>query len=1089
MRKKSISKIITFLCFTLLFSTALNAQVTRSSLNGNLTNGSKAKIKAVHEPSGTIYEVIADNDGAFQLNNLRTGGPYTIYANDQVFESEINLALGQTYTVQNTTVETKNDALSEVVVKTAKNNTYNKGRTGAETTLTSEQLKTLPNVTGGIADFVRITPQARVEDDNIISIAGQNNRYNAVYVDGGVDNDVFGLSANGLDGGQSGGNPFALDELDQISVSPAPFDVKQSGFAGGAINATTKGGSNQFHGSAYYLLRNERFAGKTTEYVEANRKSLSEFTATRFGGSLGGPIIKDKLFFFATFEREDIETPAPFIESTYVGASAGTNLLDQLKTRLGTLGIDPGTYGSINETLKKDIFAGRLDWTINSKHDLSLKYKYISFDNFNAANSSTTTLNYSSYSIQQPSKKHSFSLDWNGRWTNNLTSQLLLTYKTVNDDRDPNANHPTIKLDDGTGFINIGAEEYSTANLLEQNILGAIANIEYKLGKHQFLFGSQYDAYDVTNIFIRNNYGAYRWNDTAGGLTGLQKFLAGQNANQFTRSYSTIAGDTTGDNNTGGAAKFNSSQLGIYLQDQWKATKDLTLTLGLRVDVPFFEATRENAAFNNAIPLFEAAGYDLQGAKTGQALSSSLHFSPRFGFNYRMNNNSEFKTQIRGGVGVFTSRIPLVWIGGSYNNTGNSLAEVTVTNNTTGIAFPFNNDISSNNGLNAANSRPQIDIFAKDFKLPQRLKFSLGLDQKLPYDFNFNLDFQYDDVLNDVYYQNVNQKIVGYYKGADNRPRWSGVSTAPISNLFNDVLLGTNTDEGYAYTISMGINKTFFKKLYFSLGYTYNDAYAINNGTSSQNNSQWNSLPTVSGKNQGELARADYSMGSRVTSLVSYSFDWFKKDASFNTRTKVAIFYEGLQGAPYSYVYNDGNGILLNDDNVSRRRAALFYVPKNISEINLVTATFAGVTYTPAQQWNLLNTYIENDPYLRSRRGEYAERNANRLPWSNVIDLRLQQELDLKVGSKKHTLGLSFDIFNFTNFLNKDWGRRYTDAGLFRGYQLVNVTAVTPNPDGTFSASYTVNPASLNKQTIEAYDNTGIQSSVWQMQVGLKYSF
>ncbi|CAI9429060.1 Outer membrane receptor for ferrienterochelin and colicins [Candidatus Ornithobacterium hominis] len=1062
-------------------STSAFSQVTTSDFSGDVIDATHmpivgAEVKIFHEPTNTVYTAVTNESGSFRINGARSGGPYTITieqgGNVSFTKSNIFTELGETYNFF-AQLESSGINLTEIsIVGTRKENNI-----GSQKTITSEQIRTLPNVNGGIADFVRVAPQVKVYDDNRITIAGQNNRYNAVYLDGAVDNDVFGLSSTGLDGGQVGGNPFTFDELDQISVSVAPMDVRQSGFAGGAINATTKSGKNEMTGSLYWFIRNEKLAGKTASYNDLNRSKLPEFNANRYGASLGGALVENKLFYYFTYEKEKIETPNPYDFSSYRGNSKVADIERLLQVLENKYNYNPGSYGNNTSTMDKDVFVGKLDYNFMQNQSLSFKYKLSNFNSFQAARSGGS-LNFIDRTVLFPSKKNQFSLDYNGKWSGNLDAKIALTYKTVKDDRNPNSLFPTVGIQDGNGWINLGADRFSTANKLEQDVLTAIFNLNYKLGNHNLLFGVNYDFYKAMNIFVRDNYGNYIWQNDK-NKTGLEKFLAGENASEFSRTFSLLDGGAYGDNQTESAAKFNSSLISAYLQDEWNVDKDFNLTAGVRIDVPTYDNTRENKTFNDEISLFEKAGYDLEGAKTGQKFNAKVHISPRLGFKWTLNRGTDYLTRITGGVGVFTSRMPLVWVGGVYNNTGNTLGQVRERN------IAFSPKLDDNHGLQVGSSRPEINLFSKNIKLPQRLKYTLGLDQNLPQGYRLKANAQYDYVLNDVYYENINIKKAGILQN-DGRTTWQ--SEPAISSKFSNVLLGKNINKGYGYTLTVGLDKTFFNKLYLDLNYSYNDTYSINNGASFQNLSQWRYQNTVNGKNVPELYRSDYSAGSRVTALASYSFNWLDIGSKFNTKTKIALFYEGASGQPISYIYNEGSNLILND--ISGTSASLIYVPKSIEDINLVDIVdkkTGNVKTTVQQQWDALNAFIENDDYLRTRRGKFAERNASRLPWTNIIDLKVQQEFNVMVAGKKHGLGVSFDIFNFTNLLNKDWGRRY-----FYNYgtrNIINVNDVKEVSPGVRKAEYTVDPSQLTKERLEAYDNSGISSSLWQMQFGIRYSF
>lgn len=1106
------------LLIVVILSTSTFAQVTRSGISGNITDSSgkpvaNALVLATHEPTGSNYTAATDSEGNFQINNMRVGGPYTMRINDEILEQGIMLSLGQTYSFYGELTDKKTTQLADVTVQGVKNSTFNKNRTGAENTVNREQLESLPNISGSIADFVRISPQVDVSDgaDGFsISIAGQNNRYNAVYIDGGVNNDVFGLSGSGMDGGQTGGNPFAYEELDQLTVSVAPFDVKQSGFAGGAINAVTRSGTNNLQGSAYYFFRRNSLSGKQANYVEAERKELSDFSINKFGFSLAGPLVKNKLFFFATYEKEDNTIPNPFSFAEYRG-QAGLSAADLAALKSGVLstyGYDIGNYDDSKSTLEADKFITRLDWNINDRNKLSLKYKYLLFQNLESRVSTPTAINFDNGSEYFESKKHEIALEWNssfGKYSNNL----LINGKIVRDDRDFLGDpFPTVGVATSTGnSITFGNEPFSTANNLSQDVITFLDYVEADFGKHKVTLGGQFDYYNMYNLFIGQNFGQYFFGNQINASTsaifqtGLQRFLTyldttsgnespmynGNNINlggtnynftdSYTRSYSLLE-NNIGDDATGSAAEFKSYAISAFLQDEWNISTKFKLTAGVRFDIPMFENSRENPDFNSiTLPRLIAAGKDLNGANIGNMIKSSVHISPRVGFNWKVDPQAEYKTQIRGGTGIFTSRMPMVWLGGAYNNTGTSLGQVTLNNlpnfNNASSANYFVDDPAAQYTNAGLKYTGQIDIFDPEIKLPQRWRNNLGWDQELPLGLVLTTDVLYDKVINDVYYQNVNlTNPIGRLTGTgDTRTIWN--STSLIDNNYTAIYYGSNTSEGYSYNIATSLSKK-FKNGFVSLSYSYGDSYGIFEGTSSQNSSQWRGIQTVNGANDpGNAARTSFSVGSRINSLVSYSF----KYAGDKLKTTVALVYEGQQGTPYSFIY----GGTLHNDGANK---PLIYVPKDASDIVLSNGYLG---FSSAYQWNLLNNFIENDPYLRAHRGQYVERNSHRTPWTHIVDVRLLQDFALKLGNKEHNFQLSCDIVNFTNLLNKDWGRRYTAS--FAGYNLLQVVSVNNNGNGTYTPVLGVNPDALNERSIRPLDNFGTDSSIWQIQLGIRYFF
>ncbi len=1107
--------------FSLLFIAMMSlfafAQETRSSIEGVvLETGNKsianAEVVATHEPTGTVYKTVTNSNGNFVIKNMNVGGPYTILVKQdgkEIYkEEQVDLKLGESYNVY-AFVDSKSkesQTLTDVVVS---GKVGAKNKTGADTKINSSMLRSLPNVSGSLSDFVRITPQVRTTDRQI-AIAGQNNRYNALYVDGGVSNDVFGLSPSGTDGGQTGANPFALEELDQITVSLAPYDVKQSGFAGGSINAVTKQGSNKEFGSAYYFFRNNSLSGKTAAYLEDDRQELADFTASKWGLSLGGKIIPNKLFYFITFEREDIVTPKPFVFSQFLDQANITQdqLLQLRASMLSKYNYDIGSYDQSQDQVIAQKFIARLDWNINDKHKLTFKYK-INLNDYQTDNTSTaSTINFSNGSQTIKNNTQNYAMEWNWKINEKMSNSLQVTAKSVVDDRDFTGDpFPKVSLTTlGGRSIAFGPEVFSTANYLEQNQYSIYDNFEWNIDKHNITIGTQHDFFKFKNLFIGNNFGAYTFNNvTISSITygGFDRFLnyylnpngldltlapynnaAYQNYNLYSRSYSSKNPFGIGDDLVDDAAAVAGYyQMAFYAQDQWKPNRNLTLTAGLRIDIPFYEQTNQNPDFDNiALPKLQAQWTNLDIPKTGTFIDPQIHLSPRVGFNYIFNPDAVLKSQLRGGIGVFTSRAPMVWAGGAYNNTGANLIAVTENQVGTGLfeANPYNQFVGPGQKYGG-----EVNLFSKDFKLPQRLKFSLGYDQKLPAGFNLTIDGSYDKYINDIRYRNINLRPTpdGYLTGSgDNRPRYNRATL--IDPRYTAIYFAENTHEGYAYTIATTLSKKFDFGLMASFSYMYNDAYNTFEGTSSQNSSQWRNTVTVNGKNTDfPEARSEFAIGSRLVGMLSYELKLLDE----HLKTTVSLFYEGINGNPFSYVYNTPNGVqLLNDDSSDN---ALIYIPKDINDINLQDGY---QNLSKEYQWDILNKYIESDPYLSKHRGEYAERNSNRTPWSHVIDMRILQDFSIEFGGKKHNLQASFDIFNVTNLLNKDWGLRFNNQNSATGFfskGLIDVVSVLDNGNGTYTPVLGVNPTNLSRRTIEQYNNSGVSSSVWQIQLGIRYFF
>ena len=1055
--------------------------VTTSSINGKVTDAagtplSGANIVALHNPSGTKYGAITDFDGYFRIVNMRVGGPYTITITyvgyEEIVKNDIYLQLGDSEEIDVIMKESASE-LEEVVITATRGGVFDSGNTGAETNVSTREINALPSVSRGIGDFVRKTPQALVAESGAISLAGQNNRYNSIYLDGTVNNDVFGLAASGTNGGQTGVNPLSIDAIESFQINLSPFDVRQSGFSGGAINAITRSGTNTTQGSAYYYFRNQDLAGKTPGAIELgdgeSREKLEDFTAKLYGARLGGALVKDKLFYFINYERQDEETPQPFNAGEYDGDSSVAELNALRQGLIDTYGYDPGDFANNTSSLTSDKLTARIDWNINAENSITAKHNYVKAEQVSPNSSSSRAINFFNRGVFFPSTTNSSTLEWNTTNGGNLANNLIIGYTTVTDDRDPlGSPFPAVTVRDGSGTIRFGSEPFSTANLLEQDVFTVTNNFSIFSGVHNITLGGNFEYTDVKNVFFGQNFGDYTFDSLADFNTYLDGIPGNEVASDdFFYNYSLIGGN--GDDSEG-AAEFNYSQLGFYVQDEIDFTDDLKITLGLRVDVPFFEDGTVNEDFNTrTIPLLESFGKDLQGAEVGKPIESSLHLSPRVGFNWDVNGQKQ--TQIRGGLGIFTSRIPLVWPGGTYSNNG--VTQGFAANFLLPEDQFFNPDVTDQTFIAAPGSGAvggNVDLFAPDFKLPQTMKYNIAIDQKLPFwGLVASADFLYNDVITNVFYENLNiRPAVGTLNGADNRPFYN--DSNPIDDTYGRIILGSNTGLGFSYNATFTLTKPFSNGFSGQIAYTYGEGEYVFEGTSSQNSSQWRNLITVNGKNANPRAtNSQFATGHRVSANSLYEIDW-----NDNFKTTFGLFYNGQEGSPYSFIYNEGRD-LLNDDS---RDNTLIYVPLNQSEITLVPLEKDGVVISPEEQWQALNAFIEGNDYLSSRRGKYAEVNGDRGPWSHIIDLKFLQDIALNIGNNEHAFQVSLDIFNFTNLLNKDWGVR---EFIPREVGLLTTESGGPDPEFTFD------PAFLDG--IEEVDDSGIQSSRWQMQVGVRYFF
>jgi hypothetical protein len=1074
--KKMYFAIVAFLFTAVVFSQG----VTTSAIGGQVTDETGeplpgASVVAIHTPSGSTYGAATDFDGYYRISNMRTGGPYQItisYIGYEDFKNaNVFLNLGDAQRISAQLGEALN-ALDEIVVVAQSSGVFDAGKTGAETNVSQRQVTTLPTISRDISDFARLTPQAKVSGDNVISIAGQNNRYNAIYIDGAVNNDVFGLAGSGTNGGQTGVSPISLDAIESFQINVAPFDVRQSGFAGASINAITKSGTNTTEGSVYGFYRNQDMVGKTPVGIAGDneRTKLSDFSAQTYGIRVGGPIVKDKLFYFINYERQDNETPQPFDIGTYRGAATAADLQQLSDFLINTYDYNPGGYENNTSSLVSDKLIAKIDWNINENHKLSLKHSYVKAVQFNAPGSNQGSINFLNGAIDFSSTTNSTALELNSKIGDNMANNLVVGYTTVNDDRNITGSpFPAVEISDGAtnDRINFGSEAFSTANLLEQSVLTITDNFEIYSGIHTITIGTNNEFSSAKNVFFGRNFGYYRFRS-------LNDFLTGQSANRFRHGYSLLGG--LGDDSQG-AAEFDIFQFGLYVQDVINVTDNFKFTMGARIDIPYWSDGLENEDFNTrTIGILEANGKDLRGARVGQGINANVHFSPRIGFNWDVNGDRS--TQLRGGLGVFTSRMPLVWPGGAYNNNGLTAGLLDLSRTAVPAFNPNVNQQFSNPAPGTGGKGGNIDLFEEDFKLPQLLKLNIAVDQKLPGGFVLSTDFIWNDNITAIAYENLNLAGPQFTTtGAGSRSNYRNLR---LDNTYNEIFLATNTGEGSSYNVSGTLSKDISTNkldIRTQATYSYGDSDVLVDATSSQNSSQWQNLETVNGSNRPVLSRSDFSPGHRIIANSTLELKW-----TDNLRTRIGLFYEGAVGEPFSYVVG-GSG-LINDTGAFS--SALAYVPRNEAEAQLDFFRNRGViipnTPTPAQQWAALDAFIESDDYLRDKRGQFAERNASRTNWIHIVDLKFAQEFRFTTGKTLHRIEFTSDIFNFTNLINKEWGVR-TFAN-FNQVQLLNFTGF--KPDGS-TPNFTYNARA--PETTNIIDDSGLNSSRWQMQLGLRYSF
>jgi hypothetical protein len=1060
-----MKKLLIIFCSIFLVASAFGQGSTTSSTNGQITDTEGnpligANVIAINQSTGAFYGNSSDVNGYYRISNMKVGGPYTITVSYTGFiesvKENIYLKLGQPfkYNVQMSDGVT----LGEVVVTAA--NKFPGQSNGASTSISDEDIDLLPTLNRDLNDFTRLTPQAKETNGGGFSIAGMNNKFNAVYIDGAVNNDVFGLAANGTNGGQTGISPFSVDILEQIQIVVSPYDVTLGGFAGGGINAVTKSGTNEFKGTAYFFAQNESLAGKTNGSLierlgqtDDDREQLDEFTQSTYGFSLGGPIIKDKVHFFTNVEIQKDETPVPFDFGVYEGNSSEAELNNFSSFLQDKYDYDPGAFGSKADELSGVKIFGKLDFNINKSNKLTIRHQYTKAEQRNVNGSFNDEINFENNGVFFPTTTNSSAIELSTTIGNSASNNLVIGYTSVLDDRDPiGKDFPYMIIDDGDGQIRLGSEQFSTANQLDQKILTLTNNFKLYKGKHTWTFGTHNEFYDIYNLFVRQNFGVYEYDSLSQVLNELP-------ASDYERSYS-LVDNITGDGSAAGSA-FNALQIGLYAQDEIQLRPNFTLTAGLRIDVPFITTEQTVASdFNSTLTNSIGTAYDIDGVDAGKLPQGQIMFSPRVGFNYDVANDKSMI--IRGGLGIFTSRIPFAWPGGAFNNNGLTVGGVDADGIDGDIKFEsdINNQYVSDD---FAVPSGQVDLFTEDFKYPQVFRTSLAVDKNFNGGWSVSLEGIYTKTLNNIFYQNINSDPTVDFEwtgSPDNRPVYNRNS---LDSRYTAIYLGTNTNEGSSSSITLSTTKKFDFGLNIFAAYTYGNSTSIFEGTSSQNSSQWRGAFNVDGRNNAPLGRSDFAIGSRIVSAISYVADW-TKDGNFNT--SISLFYEGQSGDPYSYVYNNRDARNINNETGSTsRNRSLIWIPANASEINLVDDT----------QWEALDKFIEDDKYLSENRGEYAEKNGSRTPFVSQIDLKILQDL----GFAKHKIQLSFDVFNVANLINKDWGVVYNNPF---DYRLINFEGY--DTDGT-TPTFSFTENDLGNERFNINDRL----SRFRARVGIRYIF
>ncbi|MBO9205036.1 MULTISPECIES: TonB-dependent receptor [Niastella] len=1067
------------------------SQVTTSSMTGAVKSSKGeplvgATVVLRHEPTGSVFQTITRTGGVFDLNNLPPGGPYNVtitYVGYAAYKKgDINIPLGEKFDLQ---TDMSDKEMTSVVVTAGRKGVTEK--TGASTNISNRLVQNMPNVSRSLTNLTRATPQS-----NGTSFAGMNNRFNNITIDGSLFNNNFGRSGDGLvPGGAT--SAISIDAIDQVQVNIAPYDVRQTGFVGGGINAVTRRGTNNWYGTVYGYYRNQEFNGKKVKGTEVPNSNRS---TKIYGASVGGPIIKDKLFFFANFESEKRTQPG----QTYVAKKDGVtdpnatsvlaSDLDALRTYIiNKYNFDPGSYQGYNFETDNKKFLARVDWNITTKHRLTLRYTTSETNDDDLVNASSVTgingvqglnnsrrggsnggMAYTGTNFKNNVKVWSGVAELNSTFNSSWSNQLIASYTSNNLVRVPNVNVPFVDIMKSPTinevYISFGTDLFSYRNEIEDKAFNIANNVTYNLGRHTFTGGISFDAMKFANSFTSAAGPAYyRYAD-------LNSFLNNQTPLIYALAY-----DPT---NPSGIkvpeAKF--SQLGFYIQDLFAVTPKLKVTYGLRVDLPMYPYTPPSNPELAKQVFKDPNGVDEQFDVSKWPDQKPL-WSPRLGFTYDVKGDKSLV--VRGGTGIFTGRIPFIWlvnqvgddgvIRALYQPASGSTELNNITYSTDRNAYlppnpaPVGTSIPNGSSYSAA---------AKNFRMPQVWRSNLAVDKRFANSYTATFEAIYTKQINNVYFRNANlgPESGTLANGADKRPIFNNVAAARPVPLVNQMIVMDNISKGYSLSLTAQLQKSFSEHWEAGLAYTYTLAKEVAIGSSDQSASGFNTNNITFNPNKPDMGYSNYSIPHRIVANGSYRLEYADKKMA----TTFSIFYTAQPQERYTFRY-------ANDINGDGQRNDVMYIPKDPSEISFVEgATLGGVKYTAQQQSDAFFKFIENDKYLKDHKGEYMNKYGATLPWNHSLDLRVLQDFIYRSGTTKHTLQVSVDVINLLNLLNSQWGYRYSYT--FGTFQDMGILG-TQSPFVQSAPKFTFDPAGPTK----AYQPNYSTTSTWGIQLGLRYIF
>lgn len=1052
-----------FACTALFIAPFASAQVTTGNLAGNVVAKSDnsalpgVTVEAVHVPTGTRYQAVSGPEGRFSIPNVRVGGPYTVTANLEGFKAatvnNVQVALGETAQVNVNMVVA---AMAESITVTASvDPVINAEHTGSTSSVSTRQIESLPTVNRTLQDFARTNPYFTTDLSDVngttLNVAGRNNKYNNIQIDGAVNNDLFGLAGTGTPGGQTGAQPISLDAIAQLQLVVSPYDVRQSGFTGGGVNAVTRSGTNAWGGSVFGTKRNNNFVGKGI-----NETPVAEFNQTQYGGRFGGPIVKDKAFFFVSGERNRKATPLGISSSIYTGSGSGNlpglqNVIDYAKSAYN---LDLGDTGDITSQVNSDLLFGRFDFNLGNSNNLTVRHNYVFGTQPVAPSSYSRKSNQfyfptSRYFIQDHT--NSTVLQLNSVFGPNYFNEARVTHQLIKDARTTPVLFPTVEIGGSApraGAVQIGTERFSGANTLDQNIIELTDDFTIVHGNHNLVIGTHNESFKFKNLFIQDFYGYYYFKT-------LDDFMAGK-VNQYSIGFATGADPRR-------PTAFKASQYSLYANDEWHLPHNLTLSLGLRADKPDFPDT----------PTLNPLVQTELGLLTSSKPKDTVTWEPRAGFNWDPTGSG--KQQLRGGIGIFQGRAPYVWISNGYGGTGVETQILTCTTAATATTpcTPFVADPNNQRrDFPPGTAAPQISITDPNFKFPRVTRTTLGYDRELFWGVRGTAELLYSKTNEDIFYYNMNWKQTGT-SPLDGRPTYSRVTTK-----LSDTFLVGNTNIGREFMQTLQLSKN-FSHVTLSANYIHQDAKSAADAGSSTASSGFNFQTNRGDIFRPELAPTFFQVKNRFNIAGTYDVNTGAFSHSFG------LFYAAQAGNPYSLLI-DGNP---NKDNSFSND--LLYVP-NGGAAGVILCPFnngssaaptaanpcgaAGITPLDSSQFsNFLNS-VGLDP----NKGGILQRNNLQAPWQRRLDFHY--ELGLPAVHSARVL-ITGDIQNLLNMFNKEWGiEKFVNFSTYTPVRYQGIDPTSGKPVYREEATGALTPG---KQFAGDTSN----ASRWQARLGVRVNF